>query len=915
MALTPGARLGPYEILSLLGGGGMGEVYKGRDARLGRDVAIKVLPGTFSADPERLTRFEQEARAAAALNHPNIVSVHDVGHHDGSPYIVSELLDGVTLRDRLSSGPLPVRKAVEYAVHIARGLSAAHERGIVHRDLKPENIFITTDGRLKILDFGLAKLTQAEPAMSIASALPTSPPQTTPGIVLGTVGYVSPEQVRGLAADHRSDIFAFGAILYEMLSGHRAFRGETAMDTMTAILKEDPPDLPLAERQIPPALERIVERCVEKTPAGRFKSADDLAFALEAFSAHSDHRVTTAIPTSSSVQWPRLIAIAAALAVTAAIASYVAWTLKPDAAPKRIARFTIALPAGDSFSNANVHAVAISPDGSWLAYTANSQIYLRSMDRLEATPIRGTAGGGSAAATGRNPFFSADGRWIGFWQDGQLKKVSIDGGAPVPLCATDIPRGPHWTTDNMILWGQGDVAGAGIWRVSADGGTPEQVVKLEADQVALHPQMLPGGRAILFTLAPRTDPDAAQVVVQSLDDSARRVILERGSDARYLPTGHLVYGIAGTVFAVPFDANTLALTGGEVPVVDQVAQQNATLHFAVADQGTLVYLPRDAVRGPRQVQRSLAWFDRQGREVSIKVAPRAYLYPRLSPDDTRVAVEIREQPNSDIWILDPRAILTRLTLGATYDQYPVWTPDGRQVIFSASEFGNTSAVRTLMRISSDGTGAVEQLASAAMAGQFPSAITPDGKTLIVRAEVASPKVGAAPDLDLFVLTLVDGQRPRPLLHTQYGELNADISPDGRWVAYESYESGHDEVYVRPFPNVDAGKRTVSTAGGAQPVWSRNGKELFYVSNRTVMRVAVTLSPTLELGIPTKLFEAPSFFVPGPGGGLGRMYDVTRDGQRFLIVKESSAADESPPSARIILVQNWLEGLKARVPVK
>jgi serine/threonine-protein kinase len=911
MGLTPGARLGRYEIVSLLGSGGMGEVYKGRDPQLGRDVAIKVLPPAFSADPDRLTRFEQEARAAAALNHPNIVAVYDVGHHDASPYIVSELLDGETLRERLSDGALPVRKALESAIRIARGLSAAHERGIVHRDLKPENVFLTTDGLVKILDFGLAKLTQAEPALSLASSLPTISPQTNPGVVLGTVGYMSPEQVRGLAADHRSDIFAFGVILYEMLSGRRAFRGETAMDTMTAILKEDPPDLPIAERQIPPALERIVDRCMEKNPASRFKSADDLAFALEAFSAHSDRREMPASATTSPRRLKLMIGIVS-LAATAALAAYAAWTLKPAAQSLPLARFTIALPAGDRFSNTGVHVVALSPDGRHLVYTANLRLYLRSMDQLDATPIKGTDGA-SAGAAGRNPFFSPDGRWIGFWQDGQLKKVSIDGGPPVVLCAAENPFGASWTTDNTILYGQGLQGIAGIWRVSAEGGKPEQLVKLEPDKVAEGPQLLPGGRAILFTLVGRADRAAAQIVVQSLDTGVRRVVLDPGADARYLPTGHLVYAIEGTIFGVPFDPTTLAVTGSAVPLVDDIAQQNVTAHFSIASQGALVYVPRDAVGGPPQARRTLAWIDRQGREFPIKaVPPRSYLYPRLSPDGTRVALEVREPPNGDIWLWDlARETLTRLTLGSMFDQYAVWTPEG-QVIFASSDYGGPSAPRSLMRMASDGTGTIEQLAPATVA-QFPSTVTPDGSALIFRTETPPPKLGATPGTDLLLLPLKGDRHPRPLLQTPYDELNAEVSPDGHWLAYQSNESGRDEIYVRPFPNVDAGRRQVSTAGGVQPLWSRSGKELFYVSNEVVMRVPVTLASTLALGIPEKLFATASFALRG--GGLGRMYDVSLDGQRFLVIKESTAADQSPPSARIVLVQNWFEELKARVPAK
>jgi serine/threonine-protein kinase len=913
MRLTPGARLGPYEIVSLLGSGGMGEVYKGRDPRLAREVAVKVLPSAFSADPERLIRFEQEARAAAALSHPNIVAVYDVGHDDGAPYIVSELLDGETLRDRLSGAQLPVRKAVEYAIQIARGLSAAHERGIIHRDLKPENIFTTTDGRVKILDFGLAKLTQAEPAVALSSVLPTAAPQTTPGIVLGTVGYMSPEQVRGVTADHRADIFAFGVILYEMLSGRRAFRGETAMDTLTAILKEDPPDLPSAERHIPPALERIVDRCMEKNPSARFKSADDLAFALEAFSSHSDQRMAPALAATSRRRWMRTIGVASLIAATAALAAYVAWMLKPAAQPSPIARFTIALPAADRFSNTGVHAVAISPDGRHIVYTANFRLYLRSLDRLDAQPIRGTESSTtSLSGPGRNPFFSPDGRWIGFWHEAQLKKVAIEGGPPVLLCAAENPWGASWTIDNTIVYGQGEPGIAGIWRVSADGGKPEQLVKVEEGKVAHGPQLLPGGHAILFTLTDRLDRDEARIVVQSLDTGVRRVVVERGADARYLPTGHLVYAFQGTVFGVTFDPTTLA-TGRAVPLVDGIAQGNVTAQFATANHGELVYVPRDALGGAPQTRRTLAWIDRQGREFPIKAAPRSYLYPRVSPDGTRVAVEVREPPNNDIWIWDlRRELLTRLTLGKTFDQYPVWAPND-QVIFASSAFGGPSSPRSLMRMASNGTGAVEQLTQATVA-QFPSTVAPDGRTLIFRVETPPLKLGATPGTDLLLLDLSGDRRSRPLVQTPYDELNAEISPDGRWLAYQSNESGRNEIYVRPFPNVEAGKRQVSTNGGVQPLWSPTRKELFYLSNDFAMRVPVTLTPTLELGVPEQLFPAKYVLAP-PGGGLGRMYDVSHDGQRFLVTKEGTAAEERPLSPRMILVQNWLEELTARVPPK
>ena len=566
---------------------------------------------------------------------------------------------------------------------------------------------------------------------------------------------------------------------------------------------------------------------------------------------------------------------------------------------------------GDRFSNTGVHVVALSGDGSHLAYTANQRLYLRSMDQLDATPIRGTEG--DAVTAGRQPFFSPDRRWIGFWQAGQLKKVSLTGGAPVVLCAAENPFGVSWTSDKTVLYGQSEHAGkgaAGIWRVTSDGGKPEHIVKVEAGEVAQGPQMLPGGRAILFTLARGDEWDTAQIVVQSLDSGRRHVVVERGADAQYLPTAHLVYTVGETLFAVPFDVTMLAVTGAAVPLVDDVAQQNVTAHFAISSKGTLVYVPSDVMGQP---QRTLVWVDRQGREDAIKAPPRAYYYPRLSPDGTRVALELRDQEH-DIWILDlPRETLTRLTFGPTFESYGVWTPDGKAVVYASSKVGNPSAPRSLFSRPSDGTGVVEQLTQGAVA-QFPSTVTPDGTALIFREETPPPTIGTAHILRLVLLPLHGERRPRPLLPAPFNALNAEVSPDGRWLAYESNESGRNEIYVRPFPNVDAGKRQVSTNGGSEPLWARNGQELFYESMGALMRVPLKMASTFEAGTPRKLFDGPYLFHP-PGGGLGRMYDVSVDGERFLMVKESSGADRRRASDRIILVQNWFEELKRLVPPK
>ena len=563
--------------------------------------------------------------------------------------------------------------------------------------------------------------------------------------------------------------------------------------------------------------------------------------------------------------------------------------------------------------------VTLSADGTRLVYTANQRLYLRPLDQLDPTPIRGTEVVLDPRGAARNPFFSPDGRWIGFWQDGQLKKVSITGGAPLVLCPAEIPWGVSWTSDNTILYGQSDDArtgAAGIWRVSGEGGKPEHVVKVEAGQIADSPQLLPGGRAILFTLAARVGEwDTAQIIVQSLDSDRRHVVVERGTDARYVPTGHLVYALDETLLAVPFDVTRFAVTGDAVPLVEDVAQQGGTAHFAISNQGTLVYVPSDAIAG-LQRQRTLVWVDRQGHEVPIKgVPPRMYFYPRLSPDGTRVALDVRDQAH-DIWIWYlARERLERLTLEPTFEQAGVWGHDGKTVIYASSTRDGAYAPRSLFRRPSDGTGTAEQLIQGTVT-QVPSTVTPDGSALIFRVQTPRSKVGTPPAPDLYLLPLAGEHRSRPLLAAApFDELNAEVSPNGQWLAYESNESGRREIHVRPFPNVEANRQQVSINGGTQPLWARNGQELFYESMGTLMRVPVKTGATFGSGTPEKVFDTSPYLVHPLGAGPGRMYDVSADGQQFLMIKETSVADERPSSARIALVQNWFEELKRLVPTK
>ena len=912
MTLAPGTRLGPYEVTALIGVGGMGQVYRARDTKLNRDVALKVLPDSFASDPDRLVRFTREAQTLASLNHPNIAHIHGLEESGGVRALVMELVEGEDLSQRIARGAMPIDEALPIAKQIAEALEAAHEQGIIHRDLKPANIKVRPDGTVKVLDFGLAKAMELVGAMSPhASQAPTI---TTPammtgvGMILGTAAYMSPEQARGKAVDKRSDIWAFGCVLYEMVTGRRAFDGEDVADTLAAVLR-GAPDWTGVPANVPPAIVALMRGCLDKDRRRRIGDLSTARFIID----HAGY-ATAAVPAPPASPMRRTASAGVAVAV-AVIAASMAWILKPASVPSLpLVRFTIPLPMGDRFSNTGVHVVALSADGSRLAYTANQRLYLRTMDQLEATPVRGTEG--TDASAGRSPFFSPDGRWIGFWQGGQLKKVSITGGAPLVLCAAENPFGVSWTSDNTILYGQSEQGAgkgaAGIWRVSSEGGKPERLVTVGAGEVAHGPQLLPGGRAILFTLARFGDWDTAQIVIHPLDAGNRRVVLERGTDARYVPTGHLVYALDGTVLAVPFDVTMLAVTGAAIPVVEDVAQGDLPAHFAISSQGALVYVPSDAVGGPQQLQRTLVWVDRQGREDPIKgVPPRVYFYPRLSPDGTRVALDVRDQER-DIWIWDlARETLTRLTFGPTFEQYGVWTPDGKTVIYTSGKLGSPYAPRSLFRRPSDGTGVVEQLTQGTVA-QFPSTVTPDGTALIFRQDTTAPTVGRPPGMDLVLLPLEGERRSRPLAQTDFNELNAELSPDGHWLAYESNESGRYEIYVRPFPNVETGKRQISTNGGTQPLWARNEQELFYESMGALMRVPLKMGSIFETGTPRKVLDAPSL-VRTPGLGLGRMYDVSLDGQRFLMIKEIAGVNQASPSARLVLVQNWTEELKRLVP--
>jgi serine/threonine-protein kinase len=644
MALQQGTRLGPYRIEAPIGAGGMGEVYKATDTRLDRTVAIKVLPEKVASDPDLRKRFEREAKTISSLSHPNICTLHDVGQEGSTDFLVMEHLEGETLADRLTrKRALPLAEALRYAIEIADALDKAHRKGITHRDLKPGNIMLTKTGA-KLLDFGLAKLTRSEARVDLSqlSALPTQEqPLTAQGSLLGTVPYMAPEQLEGKEADARTDIFAFGAIVYEMVTGKRAFQGKSQLSLITAILEHDPPPLS-AEAVTPPALDRLVTTCLAKDPDERWQSAGDLGRQL-AFVNESAAPESTA--SSAAAPRPagwRLFAPEAviALVVGCVLTGLAAWMLVGSGAspPRAVARFTVPLPPSQQLTNTGRRVIAISPDGSHLAYAANGQIYLRAMAALRATPLGGTEG-----SLPQGLFFSPDGQWLGFYstRDDQLKKIAISGGAAVTLCAIDSPYGATWRDDGTIIFGGG---GQGIFGVADSGGTPEALISLDSEtgEFAHGPQLMPDGRSVLFTLGRLGTIsggnywNVAQIVIQDLETGERRVVVDGGTDARYLPTGHLVYALSGTLLAVPFDVDRLAATGAPTPLVGDVRHAGASggANFAISETGSLAYMSADVVG-----RRTLVWVDREGREEVLPAEPGLYFYPRLSPDGSRIAID------------------------------------------------------------------------------------------------------------------------------------------------------------------------------------------------------------------------------------------------------------------------------------
>jgi eukaryotic-like serine/threonine-protein kinase len=896
MSLQIGQQLGSYEITSLLGAGGMGEVYRARDAKLKRDVAIKILPEEFSREADRLSRFQREAEIVAALNHPNIGTIYDIQEQNGTRFLVLELVEGETLAERTARSPIPVEEALNIAYQICEALEAAHEKGIVHRDLKPANVKIQRDGRVKVLDFGLAKAMENAPANTALSNSPTMLSGSMQGMVLGTAGYMSPEQARGRAADHRSDVFSFGCVLYEMLTGRRAFQGDDVSDTLASVLRSEP-DWNLLPADLNPKLRDLLRRSLEKNPHMRWHAIADVRLEIEgAINDPRGLRLQTPVTTKRRPLWKRAMPVITA-AVLTLVAAVIAWNFKPSP-PMAITRFPFLLPDGQVWTNRGAHLVAISPDGANVVYAANDQLYLRSMAEMEARPIPGT---GQTADT---PFFSPDGRWLGFYASAErkLKKIAMTGGPAVTICDADAVYGASWSSDDTIFVGQGQ---KGIFRVSANGGKPEPVVSVKPGEIAHGPQLLPGGDYLLFTLAANgsaTGWDQAQILVQSLKSGERKVLFEGGRDARYVPTGHILFASDTTLLAVAFDAKNLKVTSGPVPLLEGVrrppAGSTAALQFSVAANGSMVYVPGGgAIRGS---QRTLELVNHSGVRKALNIAAGFYDQPRISPNGKELAVHTDDGKERIVWIYDLAGItpIRRLTFGGA-NYRATWTLDGQRVVFTSDRDGDNG----LFWQPADGNGPAELLAKSAPNMNLQSeAWSSDGKVLVL-------SVSRRGERSLSTLSVGTGETLKPLLPAYAS--NSSISPDGRWLAYTSNSFGRYDIYVVPFP--PTGAKYQITTNGRDPLWSHDGKRLYYLESETagtwrVVSVEVQTQPSFVFG---KVTPLP---INGIMAGGPRAYDITPDGTSFLVMI-AKAESEKAPAEQINVVLNWFRELQERVPVK
>jgi serine/threonine-protein kinase len=894
VTLKPGTTLGAYTITDHLGSGGMGEVYRARDTRLKREVAIKVLPSSLATDPDRLARLQREAEVLASLNHSHIAQIHGLEEIDGASALVMEMVEGPTLADRLVQGPLPMDEALDAAKQIAEALEAAHERGVIHRDLKPANIKIRPDGTVKILDFGLAKAVEPVAGASGLSRSPTitTPAMTQAGVILGTAAYMSPEQARGTVVDKRADVWSYGLVLYEMLTGRRLFDEASVPDTLAAVLKSGV-ELTALPAETPPSVRTLLARCLTRDPRRRLRDIGEARVLLEDALANPQapsHASAPVAAPASRPRWNQIVPWAIALVAVGATTA-VAWRAwRTPLAEAGVARFIVDMGAQTTpLENAGSNIV-LTPDGTRMIIVGRSgqvdrsRIYIRQFDQLEAKPLLGTDGA-------RDAFVSPDGQWIGFFAEGKLKKVPINGGAPVTLCDAPDDRGGAWSDDGWIALSPRS-GESPLFRVSAEGGKPEPLTKLDEGEITHRwPQLLPGG-AVLYTANASTgNYENANIVVQTATNQ-RKVIRRGGYYARYLPSGYLVFASQGRLFAAAFDIGRFEIVGQAAPVVPDVAtsRQTGNTQFTFDRNGTLVYVTRAG-----DPMASLHWMQPDGTLQSMRATPTNYAsLMRFSPDGERLAVAIRES-QTDIWIYEwKRDVMVRVTSDQALDADPVWTPDGRRVTFRSARNG----VDNLFWQRLDG-GQAERLTENKVV-QFPQAWHPSGKLLAFR------QFGAETGSDLWLLPM-DGDdtsgwkpgTPRLLMGSRFDENGAAFSPDGAWIAFESDETGRSEVYVSTFPDLKR-RWQVSTEGGVGPRWSRATKELYFISpdQRVMVAAYAQQGDTFSADKPRRVSDA---IVSG--------FDIHPDGRRLAVLQPQ----QSPDSGRMVVILNFAQELRRLVP--
>ncbi|MGE5359719.1 MAG: protein kinase domain-containing protein [Bacteroidales bacterium] len=908
MALAVGTRLGPYEVLAFIGAGGMGEVYKARDTQLGRDVAIKLLPPALVDDAERVARFRREAQALAALSHPHIAQIHGLEQADGNHLLVLELVDGENLATRLARGPIPLDETLSIASQVAEALEAAHEKGIVHRDLKPANVGLTRDGQVKVLDFGLAKAVGAAgEASSLNVDLANSPTISSPaavtgaGVLLGTAAYMAPEQAKGRPADKRADIWAFGCVLYEMLTAKRAFAGEDVSDTLAAILRGEP-DWAALPSEAPPHVRAVITHCLEKDRRRRFSEIATPRYLL-------DHppEPTTSARGRRGTAW-RVAFAAATLALIVIVALLAALLTRGPASPSAfVTRFSLSLGEGEKFTNAGRQLIAVSPDGNRIVYVANYRLYLRDMSNLVAHPIPGVEGTEGPSGGLTSPVLSPNGQEVAYYTAAEhaLKRVPIAGGAAVTICHAENPFGMSWQGD-QILFGQGP---QGIMRVLAKGGEPDRIVTVKDGEGAASPQLLPDGDHVLYTLATKLrGPDGwknAWIVVQSVKTGKRTVVVEGAADARYIPTGHLVYAVNGVLLARPFDANSLVVDRSPVAVVEGVRRalaQTGVAQFAFSNTGTLAYIP-----GPVDVDtagRNLALGDGSGKKEMLPLPGDQYVHPRISPDGTRLAFGTDDGKDAIVWVYDLVGGTTRRRL--TFDggnRAPIWTPDGLRITFESDRAGD----RAMFWQRADGSGTAERLTSAA-AGTIhtPQSWSPDGDTLLFAVQKGA-------EWELALLSRKDGSV------TPYGGIHslispaASFSPDGQFVVYtEVSKTGGLGLFVQPYPATGA---KYQLGAAREAIWRKDGKILAFTPvELSVMNViekpSFAFTKPVEWGNPALRSNAQERYVPAETGE--RNMDLMPDGKRLVGVVRHI---EETAKQEIIVVERWFDELNARVAAK